>query len=124
MAVVKSETKTVYIDCHFPSDCVSYIHWYQQKEKETLKRILYASINDGTTYNDANADSFKIDKKGSNMALKIHSVKKEHSAKYYCACWISGGTVIRNIITLFKNSASFLPSSITTTTYTLTNIYI
>lgn len=103
MSVVKSETKTAYIDCHFPSDCYSYIHWYQQKEGETLKRILYATIRDGTAYNDANADSFKIDKAGSNMALKIYSVKKEHSAIYYCACWISGSTVVINTVTLFKN---------------------
>lgn len=103
MAVVKSESKTVSINCHFHSDCVSYIHWYQKKDGETLKRILYASISDGAAYNDANSDSFKIDKKGSNMALKIYDAKKEHSAIYYCACWISGGTVIINTKTLFKN---------------------
>ncbi|XP_059419537.1 immunoglobulin lambda-1 light chain-like isoform X1 [Carassius carassius] len=93
-ALIKSVDKTVVIDCIFPSDCSSYIHWYQLKENQTLRRILYSSISDGATNNDAGFESFKVDKKQSNLALKIPELKEEHSAVYYCACWISGGTKV------------------------------
>nr|XP_055057901.1 immunoglobulin kappa light chain-like isoform X2 [Misgurnus anguillicaudatus] len=90
MSEVKAKDKTVIIDCQFPSNCLSYIHWYQQKEGETLKRILYSSISGGTAIKDVNDDSFQIQKKpGSNIALKISRLKTEDSAIYYCACWIS-----------------------------------
>ncbi|XP_039533755.1 immunoglobulin kappa light chain-like isoform X36 [Pimephales promelas] len=85
----KSKDKTVVIDCHFPSNCNRYIHWYQLKEGQTLKRILYSSIADGSTYNDVGFESFKVDNKHENLALKIPELKKEHSAMYYCACWVS-----------------------------------
>ncbi|XP_039533757.1 immunoglobulin kappa light chain-like isoform X38 [Pimephales promelas] len=89
----KSKDKTVVIDCHFPSNCNRYIHWYQLKEGQTLKRILYSSIADGSTYNDVGFESFKVDNKHENLALKIPELKKEHSAMYYCACWVSGRKV-------------------------------
>ncbi|XP_039533729.1 M1-specific T cell receptor beta chain-like isoform X11 [Pimephales promelas] len=91
----KSKDKTVVIDCHFPSNCNRYIHWYQLKEGQTLKRILYSSIADGSTYNDVGFESFKVDNKHENLALKIPELKKEHSAMYYCACWVSGGWIKR-----------------------------
>ncbi|KAL1280467.1 hypothetical protein QQF64_015067 [Cirrhinus molitorella] len=90
----KSVDKTVVIDCKFPSDCSGYIHWYQQKPGDTLRRILYTSITSATTSNDAGFESFKIDRKQSNLALKIPELKKEHSAVYYCACWVSGSTKV------------------------------
>ncbi|XP_039533756.1 immunoglobulin kappa light chain-like isoform X37 [Pimephales promelas] len=99
----KSKDKTVVIDCHFPSNCNRYIHWYQLKEGQTLKRILYSSIADGSTYNDVGFESFKVDNKHENLALKIPELKKEHSAMYYCACWVSWikrfGTGTRLIVT-------------------------
>lgn len=110
----KSVGKTVVLDCNFPSDCREYIHWYQLREGQPLRRILYSSITGGATNNDAGFESFKIDRKRSNLALKIPELKEEHSAVYYCACWISGGTVVRNINTLYKNSAGFLLNSETT----------
>ncbi|XP_039533735.1 M1-specific T cell receptor beta chain-like isoform X17 [Pimephales promelas] len=91
----KSKDKTVVIDCHFPSNCNRYIHWYQLKEGQTLKRILYSSIADGSTYNDVGFESFKVDNKHENLALKIPELKKEHSAMYYCACWVSGDRIKR-----------------------------
>lgn len=95
MSEVKAEDKTVTIDCQFPSNCLSYIHWYQQKKGEALKRILYSSISDGNANKDANNndDSFKTQiKSASNIALKILKLQTEHSGIYYCACWISGST--------------------------------
>jgi len=105
----KSKDKTVVIDCRFPSNCIRYIHWYQLKEGQTLKRILYSSIADGSTYNDVGFESFKVDKKHENLALKIPELKKVHSAMYYCACWVSGSTAVINTENLYKNpSGGFL----------------
>ncbi|XP_042623766.1 uncharacterized protein LOC109090164 [Cyprinus carpio] len=86
-SLIKSVDKTVVIDCNYPSDCSGYIHWYQLKEENPLRRILYSSISGGATNNDAGFESFKIDRKPSNLALKIPELKEEHSAVYYCACW-------------------------------------
>lgn len=110
LSLTKAEEKLAIIDCHFTSDCWYYIHWYQQKEGETFKRILYADINDGSAKNDAGFESIKSEKKTSNhFALKITKLKKEHSAMYYCACWSrsSGSTVHINTKVLHKNSARF-----------------
>ncbi|XP_051990904.1 uncharacterized protein LOC127649712 [Xyrauchen texanus] len=94
ISVTKSVEKLAIIDCHYLSDCWSYIHWYQQKEGETLKRILYSKLSDGTTHNDAGFESYKSEKKESNhFVLRITNLKKEHSAVYYCACWSSVNTV-------------------------------
>lgn len=93
ISLTKAEDKLAIIDCHFPSDCWNYIHWYQQKEGKALKRILYADINDGSAKNDAGFESIKSEKKASNhFALKITKLKKEHSAMYYCACWRTSDT--------------------------------
>uniref|UniRef100_A0A8C2APX3 T cell receptor gamma variable 7 n=1 Tax=Cyprinus carpio TaxID=7962 RepID=A0A8C2APX3_CYPCA len=86
---VSCDTETVVIDCNYPSDCSGYIHWYQLKEEKPLRRILYSSISGGAAINDAGFESFKIDRKPSNLALKIPELKEEHSAVYYCACWVS-----------------------------------
>uniref|UniRef100_A0A8C1W7W7 Ig-like domain-containing protein n=1 Tax=Cyprinus carpio TaxID=7962 RepID=A0A8C1W7W7_CYPCA len=80
--------------------CWNYIHWYQQKDGETLKRILYADINDGSTKGNDAGDEFKSEKKGSNhFALKINKLKKEHLAMYYCACWDYNSSSTVNINT-------------------------
>uniref|UniRef100_A0A8C1Z9Q4 Ig-like domain-containing protein n=1 Tax=Cyprinus carpio TaxID=7962 RepID=A0A8C1Z9Q4_CYPCA len=95
----KSVDKTVVIDCIYPSACRDYIHWYQLKDGQ-IRRILYSGISSGTTNNDAGFKSFTVVRKTSNLALKISELKDEHSAVYYCACWVSGGTVVINISTL------------------------
>uniref|UniRef100_A0A672N2B4 Ig-like domain-containing protein n=1 Tax=Sinocyclocheilus grahami TaxID=75366 RepID=A0A672N2B4_SINGR len=95
ISLTKAEEKLAIIDCHLHISCWDYIHWYQQKDRETLKRILYADINDGSAKNDVGFESIKSEKKASNhFVLKITKLKKEHSAMYYCACWVSGSTVI------------------------------
>ncbi len=94
ISLTKAVEKLAIIDCQLHGSCWDYIHWYQQKDGETLKRILYVDINDGSAKNDVGFESIKSEKKASNhFALKITKLKKEHSAMYYCACWDSGSTV-------------------------------
>ncbi|KAL6490291.1 hypothetical protein MHYP_G00006360 [Metynnis hypsauchen] len=86
--MTKAATKTAIIDCTFPSDCDYYIHWYQKKDDETLKRVQYVRISDGGYQNDPGFEFLKSEKKASNqIVLKIPNLKTEHSATYYCACW-------------------------------------
>ncbi|XP_073714285.1 uncharacterized protein [Misgurnus anguillicaudatus] len=47
ISLTKSMEKVAIINCDFPKECEHYIHWYQKKEGETLKRILYSRIMDG-----------------------------------------------------------------------------
>uniref|UniRef100_A0A8C1W9J1 Ig-like domain-containing protein n=1 Tax=Cyprinus carpio TaxID=7962 RepID=A0A8C1W9J1_CYPCA len=49
ISLTKAVEKLAIIDCQLQVSCWNYIHWYQQKDGETLKRILYADINDGST---------------------------------------------------------------------------
>ncbi len=104
ISLTKAVEKLAIIDCQLHVSCWGYIHWYQQKGGETLKRILYADISDGSAKENAAGDEFKSEKKASNhLALKITKLKKEHSAMYYCACWVSGSTVSLNTEALHKN---------------------
>ncbi|XP_030630442.1 immunoglobulin lambda-1 light chain-like [Chanos chanos] len=93
MTVTRSTGKTALIECVYTSNCRFYIHWYQKTENEAFKRIQYIDISDGTPKNDPGHDDLKAEKRGSNMVLlKIPDLKTQHSATYYCACWITGGT--------------------------------
>lgn len=104
ISLTKGEDKLAIIDCFFPSDCWSYIHWYQQKDGETFKRMLYSDISNGETKNDAGFESVKSEKKASNhFVLKITKLQKIHSAVYYCACWNSYSTVSTKTQTHHKN---------------------
>lgn len=80
--------RTVHVSCKLSGVPLenAIVHWYEEKEGEPLKRILYGS-----------ADSYKLDepnssldtdkKEGGIIYLIINNVVKSDEATYYCACW-------------------------------------
>ncbi|GAA6112226.1 uncharacterized protein LOC113663835 [Tachysurus ichikawai] len=91
----KEETKTVYISCKVSGvSSNNYVHWYQKKDGEALKRILYIKKSGGSPVQDPNhpeAKSFDLRIQSDNYDLRIESLKKIHEAVYYCASWDSSG---------------------------------
>ena len=85
--MTKAATKTAIMECRISSHCEYYIHWYQHKD-ETLRRVQYVEISDGTTRNVPGFEFLKSEmKEREEFVLKIPNLKTEHSATYYCACW-------------------------------------
>ncbi|KAG9329116.1 hypothetical protein JZ751_007608 [Albula glossodonta] len=87
----KSKGKSVIFDCEATGlSSGDYVHWYQKKEGEPFKRVLYISSGTGSTTKDndhpQNAD-FSGGKSGNAYKLKISNIKMIHAGTYYCACW-------------------------------------
>ncbi|KAG9329117.1 hypothetical protein JZ751_007609, partial [Albula glossodonta] len=88
----KSNGKSVMFDCEATGlNSDNYVHWYQKKEGEPFKRVLYISSGTGSTTKDndhpQNAD-FSGEKSGNAYKLKIPNIKMIHAGTYYCACWV------------------------------------
>ncbi|KAG9273975.1 hypothetical protein AMEX_G10768 [Astyanax mexicanus] len=102
--MTKPATKTAIIECTFSSDCWNYIHWYQKKDDETLKRVQYVRISNGESKNEAGFEYLKSEKKSEDQfVLKIPNLKAEHTATYYCACWDYSDTVRKHVEVWCKN---------------------
>ncbi|KAI4883795.1 hypothetical protein NFI96_009159 [Prochilodus magdalenae] len=106
--------KRVYISCKVTGLSTSdYVHWYQQKDGEALKRILYVKQDDSDLTHDSDHPqakdfSVRVDKRSNTYDLKVDALKTSHSAVYYCACW-ERSTVTVIIHILYKNSDSMKP---------------
>lgn len=110
LSITKEEGKTIYISCEVFGSSINYVHWYQKKEGETLRRILYVKKG-GKAVHDPNyplMDSKDFSVKMNYFDLKIASLKKSHSADYYCASW-DGTTMRVNIHSLYKNPDGIQP---------------
>ncbi|KAG9273969.1 hypothetical protein AMEX_G10761 [Astyanax mexicanus] len=91
----KSLNKRAYISCKVTGlQSNNYVHWYQQKDGEALKRILYVNKDASSTVRDPNhpeAKDFSVTLEkgdaGDNYVLKVGSVKLNHAGVYYCAVW-------------------------------------
>ena len=99
------------IHCTYGTGCYSrdYIHWYQKKEGESFKRILYIDMDNGAETKDPDYKdnkNFQAEKKGNEFILKFPEVKSSHRAVYYCACWIQTHTVRITVNRLHKNYSS------------------
>ncbi|XP_030018921.1 M1-specific T cell receptor beta chain-like [Sphaeramia orbicularis] len=84
--------QNVSFSCRGTEECYGgYTLWYQKKDTETFKPILYIYRNSGSIYkynHPQKADFSSVDK-GKGYELQIQTVGPSHSASYYCACWKS-----------------------------------
>uniref|UniRef100_W5N018 Ig-like domain-containing protein n=1 Tax=Lepisosteus oculatus TaxID=7918 RepID=W5N018_LEPOC len=90
--LTKGSGKTARIACKYKGSGFdsAIIHWYQKKENEAMRRILYIQSVGGTpTYDNVNdKEVFKASKNSnSESELMIVGAQSSHSATYYCACW-------------------------------------
>ncbi|XP_028256153.1 immunoglobulin lambda-1 light chain-like [Parambassis ranga] len=73
----------------------SYVYWYQKKDNDKFRLILYirsdGSINSG--YNHPQKNDFSAVKTQKGWELELKTVKEDHSATYYCSCWLTCFTV-------------------------------
>ncbi|KAL6490295.1 hypothetical protein MHYP_G00006400 [Metynnis hypsauchen] len=96
--MTKAATKTAIIDCTFPSDCYFYIHWYQKKDDETLKRVQYVGISDGDYQNDPGFEFLKSEKKAMiEVGVLAQTVEQpelswteQNSKRAYIKCKVTG----------------------------------
>lgn len=94
--MTKPTTKLAKIECTFPSECRFYIHWYQKKNGEPFKRVQYVDIDDQSICNEPGFETLKSEKRGNKFVLIIPNLKREHSATYYCACWVDYHSEIKS----------------------------
>ncbi|KAI4885903.1 hypothetical protein NFI96_024393 [Prochilodus magdalenae] len=111
----KPAGKKVYISCKVTDLTTTYIHWYQQKDGEALKRILYtrqdgSGLTHDPNHKEAKDFTVKVNQMYNTYDLRVDALKTSHSAVYYCACWESG-TVTVIIHILYKNSHSIKHSA-------------
>ncbi|XP_025756006.1 uncharacterized protein LOC106097918 isoform X2 [Oreochromis niloticus] len=83
--------ESVFFSCGGINQCdLDYIFWYQKKETETFRAVLYINKNSGqvyTGYNHPQKNDFSAMKRENNVRLKLDKIKVRHSATYYCSCW-------------------------------------
>ncbi|KAI5627903.1 hypothetical protein C0J50_3169, partial [Silurus asotus] len=103
-SMTKEKGNSVYIRCEVTGLGTDYVHWYQKKEDEAFKRILYARKNSKPVpeTNHPDVKDFDVLTQNNNYDLKITNLKKRHSGVYYCASWDST-TVTVIIHSVYKN---------------------
>ncbi|KAG9273964.1 hypothetical protein AMEX_G10750 [Astyanax mexicanus] len=84
----KSVSKTLYIKCKVTGlSSSNFVHWYQQKDGEAPRGILYVTYGTSPVRDLNHPDKEDFDVSKGAYDLKVESLKKIHSAVYYCACW-------------------------------------
>ncbi|XP_023144033.2 immunoglobulin lambda-1 light chain-like [Amphiprion ocellaris] len=71
----------------------SFVFWHQKTESETFRLILNIHRRNGkidSSYNHPQKNDFSAVTKQNGVELKLEKVKLQHSASYYCSCYISG----------------------------------
>ncbi|CAK6982718.1 immunoglobulin kappa light chain-like [Scomber scombrus] len=80
----------VSFSCRGTDQCDNaYVYWYQKKDTETFKGILYIDLDNGNVdkgYNHSQEDDFSAVETQNGWELQIQTVQLSHSATYYCNC--------------------------------------
>ncbi|CAJ1073069.1 uncharacterized protein LOC122993446 [Xyrichtys novacula] len=91
LTLTRREGEQVSFSCDQTDRCdSSWVYWYQKKDSDTFKRILYITRGSGALgkgYNHPQEDDFSAVKIQNSWGLQIQTVKVSHSATYYCSCW-------------------------------------
>ncbi|XP_066537262.1 uncharacterized protein [Hoplias malabaricus] len=82
---IKTVGNTARLKCIVNGLQTDYVHWYQQKDGEAPRRILYVKQFTGKSVNN----EFTLQKRDDNYELKVDDVKLSHTGVYYCAAWES-----------------------------------
>uniref|UniRef100_A0A3B3UZA7 Ig-like domain-containing protein n=1 Tax=Poecilia latipinna TaxID=48699 RepID=A0A3B3UZA7_9TELE len=93
LTLTRRSGQSVSFSCGGTDQCGGYaVVWYQKKDTETFRAILYITSNGRTQkpFNHPQQDDFSADRNQNNCSLTIENVKKDHSASYYCSCDKSG----------------------------------
>ncbi|KAI5104037.1 hypothetical protein C0J45_5663, partial [Silurus meridionalis] len=87
LSLTKDLDKSVTISCHVTGLTTEYVHWYQKKEGDALRRIIYVKTGSSAVPDNSHpeAKDFSVRIQSDNYDLKIARLKKSHSAVYYCA---------------------------------------
>uniref|UniRef100_A0A4W6CM93 Ig-like domain-containing protein n=1 Tax=Lates calcarifer TaxID=8187 RepID=A0A4W6CM93_LATCA len=82
------------------------IDWFQKKDTEPFRMILYISKDGkvGKGFNHPQEGDFTAVRAQSSSELKIETVKVSHSASYYCSCWKSGShnkDIVKPVVSVY-----------------------
>ncbi|MEQ2211056.1 hypothetical protein XENOCAPTIV_025168, partial [Xenoophorus captivus] len=106
LTLTRTARQSVSFSCGGTDQCGSYpVTWYQKKDTETFKAILYITSGGSTSkpFSHPQQNDFTAERNQNDCKLKINQVKLSHSASYYCGCYKSGTTVRNDPCSLNKN---------------------
>uniref|UniRef100_A0A8C4T3C8 Immunoglobulin V-set domain-containing protein n=1 Tax=Erpetoichthys calabaricus TaxID=27687 RepID=A0A8C4T3C8_ERPCA len=83
-----SLTKTARFTCK-SDETVDFIHWYQHKDHEPPRRILYITVSSGLVTHDDSGDREKFTAATESYTLALNKMEQSDVAAYYCAAWTS-----------------------------------
>ncbi|KAG2458039.1 KV6A8 protein, partial [Polypterus senegalus] len=88
ISITKGVTKTARFTCKL-DERVDYVHWYQHKDHEPPRRILYITTSSGSVAHDDSGEREKFSADGKSYTLALKSIEQGDKAAYYCAAWIT-----------------------------------
>ncbi|XP_075993645.1 M1-specific T cell receptor beta chain-like isoform X2 [Genypterus blacodes] len=115
VSVTRRAGEEVSFSCGGTDRCGAVL-WYQKREKETFRQILFIRLSNGKVesgYNHQQKDDFTAVRNGTRSCeLQINEVKLSHSATYYCVCWnyifgrgtalyVTDDSVVRPVVSVY-----------------------
>lgn len=92
ISVTTRAGQSVFISCGGIDRCYQYVEWYQKKDTGTFERLLYINNRDGEV---THKDDFSAQVQQNTCNLILRSAQVSHTASYYCLCYVSGSSTVR-----------------------------